>query len=116
MKSVTIPTMLEPLGVMPSCSRPAVSNDPFSEVLFKTLKYRSSYPHRPCQDLRVDEPMLSMVATLRRAVRRSGARVPRARQAPLNSSMRAIKRKISAEMCRVSVQNIGPITHPITPN
>ena len=55
-KSVTIPTMLEPLGVMPSCSRPAVSNDPFSEVLFKTLKYRSSYPHRPCQDLRVDEP------------------------------------------------------------
>ena len=42
-KSVTIPTMLEPLGVMPSCSRPAVSNDPFSGVLFKTLKYLATH-------------------------------------------------------------------------
>ncbi len=42
-KSVTIRTMLEPLGVMPSCSRPAVSNDPFSGVLFKTLKYLATH-------------------------------------------------------------------------
>ena len=33
------------LGVMPSLSRPAVSNDnPYSESLFKTLKYRPNYP------------------------------------------------------------------------
>ena len=33
------------LGVMPSLSRPGVSNDkPYSESLFKTLKYRPAYP------------------------------------------------------------------------
>jgi transposase InsO family protein len=52
MKGVTMRAMLEQLGVMPSYSRPAVSNDnPFSEALFKTLKYQSSYPRRPFQDL-----------------------------------------------------------------
>ena len=36
---------LQVLGVMPSLSRPAVSNDnPYSESLFKTLKYRPDYP------------------------------------------------------------------------
>ena len=45
MKGFTMRAMLEQLGVMPSFSRPAVSNDnPFSEALFKTLKYQSSYP------------------------------------------------------------------------
>ena len=43
---------LQALGVMPSFSRPAVSNDnPFSESLFKTLKYRPSYPRRPFENL-----------------------------------------------------------------
>jgi hypothetical protein len=38
---------LERLGVLPSLSRPAVSDDnPYSESLFKTLKYRPSYPDR----------------------------------------------------------------------
>jgi len=36
---------------------------------------------------RVEEPILSMVATRRRAFSRSGAIVPSARQAPLNSSI-----------------------------
>ena len=36
---------LQALGVMSSFSRPAVSNDnPFSESLFRTLKYRPAYP------------------------------------------------------------------------
>ncbi|SAL07002.1 hypothetical protein AWB78_08363 [Caballeronia calidae] len=36
---------LQALGVMPSLSRPGVSNDnPLSESLFKTLKYRPAYP------------------------------------------------------------------------
>ena len=34
----------------------------------------------------LDEPMLSMVATCRNALSRSGASIPRTRQAPLNSS------------------------------
>jgi hypothetical protein len=36
------------LGVIPSFSRPSISNDnPFSESLFKTLKYRPEYPAKP---------------------------------------------------------------------
>jgi transposase InsO family protein len=45
MKGATMLATLQALGVMPSLSRPAVSNDnPFSESLFKTLKYRPAYP------------------------------------------------------------------------
>jgi len=45
MKGATMLATLQSLGVMPSFSRPAVSNDnPFSEALFKTFKYRPDYP------------------------------------------------------------------------
>ena len=45
MKSYTLKAKLEMLGVMSSYFRPRVSNDnPFSEALFKTCKYRSNYP------------------------------------------------------------------------
>jgi transposase InsO family protein len=48
MKGATMLTTLQQLGVMPSLSRPAVSNDnPYSESLFKTLKYRPQYPLKP---------------------------------------------------------------------
>ncbi len=56
--------------------------------------------------------MLSMVATRRRADSRSGAREPRARQAPLNSSISAIRRSISWVICNEAVGNI-PIYTPI---
>jgi len=52
MKGSTMLATLQGLGVMPSFSRPAVSNDnPYSESLFKTLKYRPAYPLRPFADL-----------------------------------------------------------------
>lgn len=52
MKGATMLATLQALGVMPSFSRPAVSNDnPYSESLFKTLKYRSTYPQRPFADI-----------------------------------------------------------------
>ena len=52
MKGATMLATLQALGVMPSFSRPAVSNDnPYSESLFKTLKYRPTYPSRPFEDL-----------------------------------------------------------------
>jgi putative transposase len=52
MKGATMLATLQTLGVMPSFSRPAVSNDnPFSESLFKTLKYRPTYPQRPFETL-----------------------------------------------------------------
>lgn len=52
MKGATMVATLERLGVLPSFSRPSVSNDnPFSEALFRTLKYRPAYPERPFVDL-----------------------------------------------------------------
>ncbi len=52
MKGVTMLATLQRLGVVPSFSRPAVSNDnPYSEALFKTLKYQPDYPARPFDDL-----------------------------------------------------------------
>lgn len=48
MKGATMVVTLERLGVLASFSRPGVSNDnPFSESLFRTLKYRPEYPHGP---------------------------------------------------------------------
>jgi putative transposase len=48
MKGSTMLVTLQRLGVVPSFSRPGVSNDnPFSESLFRTLKYRPEYPSHP---------------------------------------------------------------------
>jgi len=45
MKGATMLSTLQRLQVMPSFSRPSVSNDnPYSESLFKTLKYNVKYP------------------------------------------------------------------------
>lgn len=45
MKGMTLLAMLQHLGVIPSFSRPSVSNDnPYSEALFRTLKYVPAYP------------------------------------------------------------------------
>ncbi len=52
MKGSTMLAMLEALGVEASFSRPHVSDDnPFSEALFRTLKYRPSYPSKPFSSL-----------------------------------------------------------------
>ena len=52
MKGATMLATLQELGVMPSFSRPAVSDDnPFSESLFKTMKYRPAYPKKPFENL-----------------------------------------------------------------
>lgn len=46
-KGATMLGMLQNLGVATSFSRPSVSNDnPYSESLFKTLKYRPGYPEK----------------------------------------------------------------------
>lgn len=52
MKGATMLVTLQALGVIPSFSRPKVSNDnAYSESLFKTLKYRPWYPHKPFQSI-----------------------------------------------------------------
>ena len=52
MKGATLKATMERLGVIASFSRPHVSDDnPYSEALFRTLKYRPEYPRRPFQSL-----------------------------------------------------------------
>ena len=52
MKGATMLSTLQRLGVMPSFSRPSVSDDnPFSETLFKTLKYHPGFPDKPFDSL-----------------------------------------------------------------
>lgn len=57
MKGATLKATMERLGVIPSYSRPHVSDDnPYSESLFRTFKYRPDYPRRPfesCGEARV---------------------------------------------------------------
>ena len=48
LRAATLESRLEELGVLRSFSRPRVSNDnPYSESLFRTVKYRPDYPSRP---------------------------------------------------------------------
>ena len=52
MKGETMLATLQRLGIAHTRSRAAVSNDnPYSESVFKTLKYRPQYPVRPFEDL-----------------------------------------------------------------
>ena len=52
MKGATMLATLRSLGVVPSFSRPRVSNDnAYSEALFRTLKYRPAYPSGPFASL-----------------------------------------------------------------
>ena len=52
MKGATMLATLHKLGVIPSFSRPSVSNDnPFSESLFRTMKYRPEYPSKPFESI-----------------------------------------------------------------
>lgn len=52
MKGATLKATLDRLKVTPSYSRPHVSDDnPFSESLFRTMKYRPEYPTKPFTSL-----------------------------------------------------------------
>lgn len=52
MRGETMLATMQRLGIAPSRSRPGVSNDnPYSESLFKTLKYRPDLPVKPFADL-----------------------------------------------------------------
>ena len=48
MRGNTMIATLQWLGIVPSFSRPHVCNDnPYSEALFRTLKYTTAYPRLP---------------------------------------------------------------------
>ncbi len=53
MKGATMLATLQKLGVVPSFSRPSVSNDnPYSESLFRKLKYTPAYPSKPFESIK----------------------------------------------------------------
>jgi len=52
MKGATMLATLQRLGVVPSFSRPSVSDDnPYSESLFRTLKYVPAFPDKPFETI-----------------------------------------------------------------
>ena len=52
MKGATMLATFQSLGIIPSFSRPSVSNDnPYSESMFKTLKYCPQYPSKPFESI-----------------------------------------------------------------
>lgn len=52
MKGATMLATMQKLCIVPSFSRPSVSNDnPFSESLFKTLKYCPIFPSKPFESI-----------------------------------------------------------------
>ena len=69
MKGATMLATLQRLGVVPSFSRPSVSDDnPYSEALFKTLKYCPQFPTKPFESLEEARQWVqSFVALVQRA-------------------------------------------------
>jgi len=52
MKGATMLATMQRLGIVPSFSRPSVSDDnPYSESLFRTMKYVPAYPTKPFRSL-----------------------------------------------------------------
>ncbi len=52
MKGAMMLATLQKLGVVPSFNRPSVSDDnPYSESLFRTMKYRPAYPAKPFESI-----------------------------------------------------------------
>lgn len=64
MKGCTLLATLQMLGVIPSFSRPSVSDDnPFSEALFRTLKYRPGFPDGPFASLQAARAWVASFVT-----------------------------------------------------
>jgi hypothetical protein len=101
MKGATIKATMERLGVMASYSRPHVSDDnPFSESLFRTMKYRPNYPDRPFQSLaEAEEWVKAFVAWYNHQHRHSGIGMvsPAQRHDGSDHAVRAARRAISVQ-------------------
>ena len=63
MRGSAMVSTLQWLGIIPSFSRPHVSDDnPYSEALFKTLKYTPAYPRSPFANLPIAEAWVERFA------------------------------------------------------
>jgi putative transposase len=76
MKGSTMLATLQWLGIVPSFSRPSVSDDnPFSEALFRTMKYRPAFPSRPFDSIAEAQSWVAIfVAWYNKEHRHSGIR------------------------------------------
>jgi len=103
MKGATMLATLQKLGVVPSFSRPSVSNDnPYSESLFGTMKYTPAYPSKPFENLEGARQWVSeFVYWYNEAHRHSGIRfvTPAQRHSGEENSLLA-KRKAVYEAAR----------------
>ena len=96
MRASTLIATLQWLGVVPSFSRPHVSDDnPYSEALFRTLKHTPAYPRLPFAGLAFAQ---RWVAQLRRLVQRGAS----AQRYPLRDARRAPQRPRAADPCEAA--------------
>ncbi len=98
MKGATMLCTLQQLGVIPSFSRPSVSNDnPYSEALFKTLKYVPSYPSGPFESLEASrEWVLNFVRWYNNEHRHSGIKfvTPNERHTGVDKTILETRQKV----------------------
>jgi len=120
MRGSTMIATLQWLGVVPSFSRPHVSDDnPYSEALFRTLKHTPAYPRLPFADLGSAERWVTrFVNPLRHAERAAPwqrASCPRSSAGPLRASTASKPRALDPQDSQlVSGWPRGPQsrTHP----
>jgi len=120
MKGSTMLATLQRLGVVPSFSRPRVSDDnPFSESLFRTMKYRPEYSSMPFASIEVaskwvaafvrwynDEHLHSGISFVTPAVRHAGEHQEVLRQREL---VYRTARKRHPERWSGSIRNLDPV-------
>ena len=98
MKGATLRATLERLGITASYSRPRVSNDnPFSEALFRTCKYRPTYPAQGFATLEAARTwVLAFVRWYNDEHRHSGIRfvTPNARHAGQDAALLAARHMV----------------------
>jgi transposase InsO family protein len=104
MKGATLLATLQYLGIMPSFSRPRVYDDnPYSEALFHTLKYRPEYPSLPFESLEEAQRWVEgFVGWYNREHRHSGIRfvTPEERHAGKEGEVLARRKEVYEEAKR----------------
>lgn len=96
MKGATMLATLQRLGVVPSFSRPSVSNDnPYSESLFKTVKYMPGYPKTFASVVEAREWMKKFVEWYNNEHRHSGIKyvTPMQRHTGKDSALLKIRKE-----------------------
>jgi len=121
MKGQTLLATMQRLGVSPSRSRPAVSNDnPYSESLFRTLKYHPMMPVKPFDDIQMARQWVAgMVDWYNNTHRHSGIRfvTPQQRHDGMDAallqkriSVYTAARQANPSRWSGSIRNWSPIT------